>query len=164
MFSAIVITLLLLLVWPAMSFLPTLGNFIARNLGIMTNPGGGNNDRSNPAGPASSSTSSAISDTQPDMFEPTPMDVVVARALLSEGLKLPHEIVLSILDFAEYWPHTSTVLDHPLTVSSGRGQEDRFVVSLFGSRIRIDQQHMHELTSTTAALQATWLDQKGPLR
>lgn len=58
------------------------------------------------------------------------MDVVVARAMLAEGLKLPHEIVLSILDFAEYWPHTSTVLDHPMTVHTGRGQEDRFVVNM----------------------------------
>lgn len=69
-------------------------------------------------------------DTQPNTFEPSPMDVVVVRAMLSEGLNLPHEIVLSILDLAEYWPHTSTVLDHPVTVNTGRGQEDRFVVSI----------------------------------
>ncbi|KUI60836.1 hypothetical protein VP1G_08041 [Cytospora mali] len=82
-------------------------------------------------GGASNESSPLLSgspDTQSDVFEPSTMDVVVAKAMLSEGLKLPHEIALSILDFAEYWPHTSTVLDHPITVHSGRGREDHFVM------------------------------------
>lgn len=128
MISAILITLLLLLLWPAMSFLPSVGGAIARTLGLMSiepvaaAPGHAGEE----SGPAASSHVSP--DTQPGTFEPSPMDVIVARAILSQGLKLPHEIALSILDFAEYWPHTSTVLDHPITVNSGRGREDQFVL------------------------------------
>lgn len=68
------------------------------------------------------------------------MDVVVVKAMLSEGLKLPPEIVLSIIDFAEYWPHSSVRLDHPITVQSGRRRENQFVVSLSSLANLTDQQ------------------------
>lgn len=83
------------------------------------------------------------------------MDVIVARAMLSQGLKLPHEIALSILDFAEYWPHTSTVLDHPITVNSGRGREDQFVVSTAKHIPHVALHHKH--THTPAPVSPLWL-------
>lgn len=57
------------------------------------------------------------------------MDVVVTKMMLQQGLKLPAEVVLSILDFAEYWPHTSATLDSSFVTLSGGERENHFVVS-----------------------------------
>lgn len=59
------------------------------------------------------------------------MDVVVVKMMLQQGLKLPPEVVLSVLDFAEYWPHTTAVMDRPQSVPSGKPGENRFIVSAF---------------------------------
>ena len=131
------ILVILLLIWPAMSFLPGVGNLIARTLGLALDEPtastgrGANHQRANESSGASSAdtASSVSSNARPGAFEPSPMDVLVTKAMLTSGLKLPPEIVLSVLDFAEYWPHTSTVLDHSLIVTSGRGREDKFIVS-----------------------------------
>lgn len=96
-----------------MSFLPGVQRLITNALGITS-------DGSN--GPGSSDSGNAV-------HEPSALDVVVVKVMLTKGCKLPHEIVLSLLDHAEYWPHTTTTLDHSLTVSSGAGREDQFVVS-----------------------------------
>lgn len=62
-------------------------------------------------------------------YEPSAMDVVVAKMMLQLGLNLPPEVVLSILDHAEYWPHTTATTDQSFVVHAGRGRENRFVVS-----------------------------------
>ncbi|KAK7739050.1 hypothetical protein SLS53_005948 [Cytospora paraplurivora] len=117
-----------------MSFFPGIGGFIARTLGIdqTASTGRGVGTQGSPpasASPSASSHASSVAlNAPPGIFEPTPMDVVVVKAMLSEGLKLPPEIVLSIIDFAEYWPHTSVRLDHSITVHSGRNRENQFVL------------------------------------
>lgn len=120
--------LILLLLWSAMSFLPGVQRLITNALGITS---GGSNDASSSA--RSSNSSSHNSATSIDLrhadYEPSALDVVVVKIMLTKGCKLPHEIVLSLLDHAEYWPHTTTTLDRSLTVSSGPGREDQFLVS-----------------------------------
>jgi len=65
----------------------------------------------------------------------TPIDVVIARIMLTKGKKLPPDVVDIILDFAEYWAHSSNEIDyklqhqHPLTVIGGSPSENKFLVS-----------------------------------
>ncbi|KAH7161194.1 hypothetical protein EDB81DRAFT_784041 [Dactylonectria macrodidyma] len=40
-------------------------------------------------------------------FSPTPIDIVVARIMLTRGVKLPPDVVDMIFDHAEYWAHSS---------------------------------------------------------
>lgn len=87
------------------------------------------------SGPATSSSShqpsperDTISGAPRIGYEPSALDVVVVKAMLTNGLRLPAEIVLSVLDHAEYWPHTTTTLDHSFTVPSGPGREDQFIL------------------------------------
>lgn len=125
--------LILLLLWSAMSFLPGVQRLITNALGITSD---GSNDASSSARGSNSSSHSSASrsnngsiDSQNADYEPSALDVVVVKIMLTKGCKLPHEIVLSLLDHAEYWPHTTTTLDRSLTVSSGPGREDQFLVS-----------------------------------
>lgn len=45
--------------------------------------------------------------TNSSPYEPGITDVLVVKAMLSKALALPPEIVDSITDLAEYWPHTT---------------------------------------------------------
>lgn len=124
--------LILLLLLSTMSFLPGVQRLITNALGITSD---GSNDAGSSApgdnsGSHNSASGSNTDSSQPgNGYEPSALDVVVVKSMLTRGLGLPHEIVLSLLDHAEYWPHTTTTLDHSLTVSSGQGREDQFVVS-----------------------------------
>ncbi|KAI3398091.1 hypothetical protein diail_9844 [Diaporthe ilicicola] len=119
-----------------MSFLPGMRNFITNTLGLTSDDGNGNGAGAGASGQASNPSSNGpASDEKPrsdisrtEGYEPSAIDVVVAKAMLTKGLGLPPEIVLSVLDHAEYWPHTSTTLDHTLTVPSGQGRENQFVL------------------------------------
>lgn len=51
-------------------------------------------------------------DRSVDPYEPTAMEVIFVRAMLEKALQLPSEIINNIIDYAEYWPHTSTVVDY----------------------------------------------------
>lgn len=110
-----------------MSFLPGVQRLITNALGITSD--GSNGPGSFATGSGSSGPNSGPSDSGNAVYEPSALDVVVVKIMLTKGCKLPHEIVLSLLDHAEYWPHTTTTLDHSLIVSSGAGREDQFVVS-----------------------------------
>lgn len=156
--------LILLLLWSAMSFLPGVQRLITNALGITS---GGSNDASSSArGSNSSSHNSATSiDLRHADYEPSALDVVVVKIMLTKGCKLPHEIVLSLLDHAEYWPHTTTTLDRSLTVSSGPGREDQFLVSdthqpsvfLFTNRqlVSFDQNHSASSKRSTTTIATT---------
>lgn len=50
-----------------------------------------------------------------DSFVPSPVDVIVARAMLRKSMGLPFEITNRIIEFAEYWPcsHTSIAYEKP---------------------------------------------------
>ncbi|KAM7201943.1 hypothetical protein V8F20_004651 [Naviculisporaceae sp. PSN 640] len=45
-------------------------------------------------------------------YEPTVLDVIVVKEMLHKALNLPPELVDSIVDLAEYWPHTTTEIDY----------------------------------------------------
>ncbi|PSR79691.1 hypothetical protein BD289DRAFT_442106 [Coniella lustricola] len=64
-------------------------------------------------------------------YEPTAMDVVVVKAMLQQGLNLPLEVILSIIDAAEYWPHTTVstaTFRTSFRVQSGRETENEFLL------------------------------------
>ncbi|KFY29561.1 hypothetical protein V494_08662 [Pseudogymnoascus sp. VKM F-4513 (FW-928)] len=76
-----------------------------------------------PPGSVSSSSVSSSSST----YEPTVADVLAIKAIL-QGFSLPPELTDEIIDYAEYWPHTSAV---PPGINAayahGRSLEDYFV-------------------------------------
>lgn len=78
-------------------------------------------------------STSRVAMHQPGEFEPFLEDVLEAKKDLFRGLKIPMELVDAILDYAEYWPHTTTVRrGGEMSVMTGRERpEDEFVVSLF---------------------------------
>lgn len=65
----------------------------------------------------------------------TPVDVVITRIMLTKGKKLPPGVVDVILDFAEYWAHSSNEVDYiaehssPLRVNGQSPSENKFLVS-----------------------------------
>lgn len=65
----------------------------------------------------------------PGQFEPFLADVLEVKNDLFKGLKLPMEIVDAIVDFAEYWPHTTTVRRNgELSIRAGRGREEEKLI------------------------------------
>lgn len=161
--------LILLLLWSAMSFLPGVQRLITNALGITSD---GNNDASSSArgsNPSSHNSASQPNNGSSDLgnagYEPSALDVVVVKIMLTKGCNLPHEIVLSLLDHAEYWPHTTTTLDRSLTVSSGPGREDKFLVSdnhqardfVFTNRrlVSFDQNHSASSKGYTTTIATT---------
>lgn len=66
----------------------------------------------------------------------TPVDVIITRIMLTKGRKLPPGVVDVILDFAEYWAHSSNDVDYiaehssPLRVNGQSPSENKFLVSL----------------------------------
>ena len=61
-------------------------------------------------------------------FDPTIADVLVVKAIL-QSLSLPLELADTIIDDAEYWPHTSAVLPGIYPVcAQGQSHENYFVV------------------------------------
>jgi hypothetical protein len=70
---------------------------------------------------------------RPPMYPPAMSalaDVLEAKNDLHTGLKIPMELVDAILDFAKYWPHTTTVRrSGEMTIRTGRGhREEEFIV------------------------------------
>ncbi|AEO54578.1 hypothetical protein MYCTH_2297284 [Thermothelomyces thermophilus ATCC 42464] len=61
-------------------------------------------------------------------YEPSVADVLVTKAMLCKALRLPPEIVDTIVDHAEYWPHTTTRVDYPNDSLIARGKNN------FGNR------------------------------
>lgn len=67
---------------------------------------------------------------EPGQFEPFLADVLEVKNDLCKGLRLPMEIVDTIVDFAEYWPHTTTVRRSGVkTVRTGSAEEEQLIVS-----------------------------------
>lgn len=126
LFNLSTILLIPLFLWPIMSFFPYLHNLVTRAIGLDGSSEGSSSSQSNMS---RSTSSSHLSEKAPEPFEPSTMDVVVTKMMLQQGLRLPPEVVLSVLDFAEYWPHSTALMDRAVTVISGRERENRFTVS-----------------------------------
>lgn len=68
-----------------------------------------------------------------DRYKPSVSDVLAVKEALHNKSKLPYELVDTIVDIAEYWPHTTTktMFSKPTSVIAGRSrEEERFIVSL----------------------------------
>lgn len=65
-------------------------------------------------------------------YEPTVVDVLVVREMFNRALSLPPELIGGILDWAEYWPHTTAVADYqPGYKRAAGGHRNRFPESVF---------------------------------
>ncbi|TLS21685.1 uncharacterized protein PpBr36_09627 [Pyricularia pennisetigena] len=53
------------------------------------------------------------STSRPAHYQPSALDVLVTKAMLAKGMNLPLEVVDLVVDFAEYWPHTTTHVERP---------------------------------------------------
>ena len=68
------------------------------------------------------------------LYQPTPTDIYVARAMLVKAIQLPPDIVDAVFDYAEYWAHSSNYIDYieehksPLRILGGSPSENRFLV------------------------------------
>lgn len=60
-------------------------------------------------------------------------DVFEVKQLLFDKFDLPLELIDVVIDFAEYWPSSSSIISRPpevpLNVRSGAGHENVFLVS-----------------------------------
>ncbi|KAG9252506.1 uncharacterized protein F5Z01DRAFT_232268 [Emericellopsis atlantica] len=71
------------------------------------------------------------------LYEPTPTDIFVVRAMLVKAMRLPPDIVDAVFDYAEYWAHSSNYIDYieehknPLRILGGSASENRFLLRSF---------------------------------
>lgn len=61
------------------------------------------------------------------VFEPAVADVLIVKAILC-SFSLPPELTDTIIDYAEYWPHTSATLPGISPACAGKSLEDYFIV------------------------------------
>jgi len=67
-----------------------------------------------------------INNEPPPFDSPTVQDVLAVKRMFLQAIKLPLEIVDTVIDYAEYWPHTSVVTNHSFLATGahiGREQE-----------------------------------------
>ncbi|KAK5988401.1 hypothetical protein PT974_12555 [Cladobotryum mycophilum] len=85
-----------------------------------------------PAAPVDNSSDSEASDgdvlPDEDLYKPTPIDIAVVRAMLSQAKKLPPDLVDSIFDFAEYWAHSAVELHESIRLSGTAPSEDTLLL------------------------------------
>jgi hypothetical protein len=67
-------------------------------------------------------------DTEGSAHEPIIADVLVVKAMLTKGLSLPVEIIDTIVDLAEYWPHTTAETSSAPMAHGSSTKENVFVV------------------------------------
>ncbi|KAI6367380.1 hypothetical protein MCOR25_004915 [Pyricularia grisea] len=70
------------------------------------------------------------STSRPPRYQPSALDVLVTKAMLAKGVNLPLEVVDLVMDFAEYWPHTTTHVDRPSrpNIFGTRPDENNFLL------------------------------------
>lgn len=62
-------------------------------------------------------------------YGPSVGDVMKVKGFMFQKFNLPIEIIDTIIDAAEYWPHTSTQTDEERSIRAQRDRENQFVVS-----------------------------------
>jgi hypothetical protein len=90
-----------------------------------------------PGKPAAESAESAEDDAESSLYEPSITDVLIVKSILNKGLNLPMEIVDALIDFAEYWAHSSTEVSFAESRVIARGgypDENSFLVSRYFPR------------------------------
>jgi len=67
--------------------------------------------------------------TEHKEYSPSVDDVFRVKANIFEKTRLPIDLIDSIIDYAQYWPHTTTVTTSETIVRTGRSQiENVFIV------------------------------------
>lgn len=88
------------------------------------NPPLASEEAENPIPESSSSTE--------NRYSPTVEDVLDVKKMFIDELELPLELIDSVIDFAEYWPHTSSFIrppaGNPLIIRGQGGHEDQLLV------------------------------------
>lgn len=73
-----------------------------------------------------------------EVFQVKPEDVLDVKEFFFDEFKLPAELIDTIIDFAEYWPHTTSIFrqsssedgtEKPIYVRAGDGHENKLLVS-----------------------------------
>lgn len=64
-----------------------------------------------------------------DRYRPSVRDVIGIKEALHKKSTLPYELVDTIVDMAEYWPHTTTTTQQETRVRAGHDRENMFIVS-----------------------------------
>ena len=82
---------------------------------------------------SSAMSGTSLNESPASAYEPSVSDVVAVRDALHSKIKtkLPLELIDSILNLAEYWPHTTTVTSGPRTARGNSVLEDMFIVYSF---------------------------------
>ena len=110
------------------------GNIIGRPLSWFAGGGGDNTSRADAMTGSGEHNSDAVglstSTTAVEPYEPSILDVLVVKAMLCKAWTLPVELVDTILDLAEYWPHTTSEWEgRPLPIYGGHAdRENVFLV------------------------------------
>lgn len=75
------------------------------------------------SGPSSSTES---------QYSPSVQDVLNVKQMFIDELELPLELIDSVIDFAEYWPHSSSFIrpsaNSPVIIRGQSGHEDQLLV------------------------------------
>ncbi|KAG9242632.1 hypothetical protein BJ878DRAFT_554887 [Calycina marina] len=75
-------------------------------------------------------------------YSPSVGGVLDVKDFLFEKFQLPVEILDTIIDHAQYWPHTTVKTTTSTTVNSGAGHENRFIIRSYPIGFDSDQQNL----------------------
>lgn len=62
-------------------------------------------------------------------YSPSVGDVMKVKGFMFQNFDLPIEIIDTIIDTAEYWPHTTTQTNDNTVIRAQRDRENQFIVS-----------------------------------
>jgi hypothetical protein len=70
-------------------------------------------------------------ESSPPFQHPSPKDVLLVKAVMLKMLRLPLEIVDTIIDWAEYWPCTTVTTRGQTSTRGGvKNRDDKLIVSM----------------------------------
>jgi len=61
-------------------------------------------------------------------YSPSVSDVLDIKSYLFKKFSLPVELIDSVIEFAEYWPHTTTITKTSTTIRAQRDRENQFIL------------------------------------
>lgn len=73
----------------------------------------------------------AVNNSESDPYKPSVSDVLVVKAFLCASHTLPLELIDTIIDAAEYWPHTTTTRSTQVQIHGNSNDSNQLVVRLY---------------------------------
>lgn len=61
-------------------------------------------------------------------YSPTVKDVMTVKGYLFEEFGLPIELIDAMVEYAEYWPHTTTITNTSTIIRAQRDCENKLIV------------------------------------